>query len=201
MHPQLIRAVLRVYDAATHTALVEPEAGPAAALEGLAVLSSCRGEELAPGRLVTAILWPDGGGVLLGPQAAPRASRLLLDGGWSQPVSDVTLSDTFQDIISVSISAVPANAQLLALAVLECECTAWSEAQYATGRLVVDGSAQVTILERITAQWLLLHLPLNWSGALDAGASRTLKLQARKGTSANTVLAKTRSHLLWQLYA
>jgi len=201
MHPQLIRGVLRAYDAPTHTAVIEPRDGPAAALEGLAVLSSCRSEELSPGRLVSAILWPDGGGLVLGPEAAPRASRLLLDGGWAQPASDVTLSETFQDVISVSLSAVPANARLLVLATLECECTAWSEAQYVTGRLVVEGTAQATILERVTAQWLLLHLPLNWFGALAAGESRTCKLQARKGSAANTVLAKTRSHLLWQLYA
>ncbi|MHB9032347.1 MAG: hypothetical protein ACYC6L_04780 [Anaerolineae bacterium] len=200
MHPQLIRAILRAYEPSAHTAVIEPEAGPAAALSGLAVLSACRAEDLVPGRRVTALLWPDGGGLVLGPQAVPRATRLLADGGFSAPAADVTLSDAYQDVISVALPAVPDNARLVVLASLECECTAWSANQYCSGQLLMEGSSQAEGVERVTAQWLIMHLPLCWFGALAAG-SRTFKLQARKWTTANTVVAKTRSHLTWQLYA
>jgi len=200
MIPTLIRAILRSYDSSSHTAVVEPENGPAAALAGLAVLSSCRAEELLPGRLTTALLWPDGGGVLLGAQALPRASRLLVASGYAQPNADVTLTEAFQDCLSLTLPDVPPGAELALWADADCECTAWSANQYASAQLVVDGTAHSELVERVTAQWLIIHLPLVWTGALAAG-SRVITLQARKWSALNTVLAKTRSHLVWQLYA
>ncbi|MCE5258105.1 MAG: hypothetical protein LLG44_03480 [Chloroflexi bacterium] len=200
MHPQLIRAILRAYDSSAHTAVIEPEAGPAASIAGMAVLSSCRPEELLPGRQVTVLAWPDGGGVVLGPSALPRASRLLIDSGFVQPSADVTLSDSYQDVITLSLSSVPSGARLAISAVLDIECTAWSANQYAWARLMVDGAEKSLMVERVTAAWLLIHLPYSWMGALASG-SRSAKLQVRKEGAQNTVLAKTRSCLAWQLYA
>lgn len=200
MHPQIIRAILRSYDVSLHEASIEPEAGPASSIAGVAVLSSCRPEELVPGRQVAALTWPDGGGLVLGPCAVPRASRLLVDGGYAQPSADVTLSTSYQDIITLAFSDVPSGALIALGAVPDIECTAWTANQYVWARLLVDGTERSLLVERVTAQWLIIHLPIHWTGALASG-DRTIKLQARKEGTQNTVLAKTRTLITWQMYA
>jgi len=200
MHPQIIRAILRSYDISSHEAIIEPEVGPASSIAGIAVLSSCRPEELLPGRQVAVLTWPDGGGVVLGPSAVPRTSRLLVDSGFAQPSADVTLSTSYQDVISLSLADVPAGARIALCAVPDIECSAWTANQYTWARLLVDDTERSLMAERVTAQWLIIHLPIHWTGALASG-SRSVKLQVRKDSTQNTVLVKTRSLLAWQLYA
>ncbi len=63
----IIRATLRAYDASTHRAAVQPNRAPAALLTELPVADACPPALLAAGREVIALLWPDGGGAVLGP--------------------------------------------------------------------------------------------------------------------------------------
>ena len=67
---QIIRAVLREYHAATHTAQVEPVLGPASLVGDIPVLMSCRPDLLDPGRDVAVLTWSDVGGLVLGPYGA-----------------------------------------------------------------------------------------------------------------------------------
>ncbi|HUV94100.1 MAG TPA: hypothetical protein VMX14_04630 [Anaerolineae bacterium] len=67
---QIIRAVLREYHAATHTAEVEPVLGPASLVGEIPVLMSCRPDLLTTGREVAVLTWPDVDGLVLGPYGA-----------------------------------------------------------------------------------------------------------------------------------
>jgi hypothetical protein len=70
---QIIRAVLREYHAATHTAEVEPVLGPASLVGEIPVLISCRPDLLTNGRQVAVLAWSDVGGLVLGPYGAVPA--------------------------------------------------------------------------------------------------------------------------------
>jgi len=70
---QIIRAVLREYHAATHTAEVEPVLGPASLVGEIPVLMSCRPDLLTTGREVAVLTWSDVGGLVLGPYGAVPA--------------------------------------------------------------------------------------------------------------------------------
>lgn len=67
---QIIRAVLREYHAATHTAEVEPVLGPASLVGEIPVLMSCRPDLLTTGREVAVLTWSDVSGLVLGPYGA-----------------------------------------------------------------------------------------------------------------------------------
>jgi len=67
---QIIRAILREYHAATHTAEVEPVLGPASLVGEIPVLMSCRPDLLTAGRQVAVLTWSDVGGLVLGPYGA-----------------------------------------------------------------------------------------------------------------------------------
>jgi len=67
---QIIRAVLREYHAATHTAEVEPVMGPASLVGEVPVLMSCRPDLLTAGREVAVLTWSDVGGLVLAPYGA-----------------------------------------------------------------------------------------------------------------------------------
>ena len=78
---RLLRGVLRAYDPAEHVAAVEPVGASMALLAGLPVLSCVAPSEMVLGRAVSMMLWPDVGGVVLGPALAPYASMRLWDAG------------------------------------------------------------------------------------------------------------------------
>jgi len=68
--PSVIRAILREYHSATHTAEVEPVMGPASLVGEIPVLMSCRPDLLTTGREVAVLTWSDVGGLVLGPYGA-----------------------------------------------------------------------------------------------------------------------------------
>lgn len=77
---EIVRALVRAYDATRHLADVELCAGPRALLCGVPVLTSAPPRHLTAGREVALLLWPDVGGLVLGPWS-PAPDRLLQ--GWS----------------------------------------------------------------------------------------------------------------------
>jgi len=82
-HAAIVRAILRDYDHNAGTARVEAVAGPSALLSDVPVLRPAHNDVLAPGVEVALLLWPDVGGVVLGPyrdpepQAAPVRGIIL----------------------------------------------------------------------------------------------------------------------------
>jgi hypothetical protein len=84
----IIRALLRNYYAATHTADVEPTEGPATLLSALPVLMSTQGAHLVAGRAVAVQMWSDVGGIVLGPYSA-------LPTDWNCP-NDLTVTRDLQ---------------------------------------------------------------------------------------------------------
>jgi len=77
----IIRAILTAYYPATHTADVRPILGPAAVLQGLPVLMSCRADELTADRLVAVLLWSDVSGIVLGGYGALPPDPHTIPGG------------------------------------------------------------------------------------------------------------------------
>jgi len=73
--PCIVRGILRQYDANAGAARVEIVAGPSALLEGVPVVQPAANDALVAGAEVALLLWPDVGGVVLGPYrvAAPKA--------------------------------------------------------------------------------------------------------------------------------
>ena len=69
----IIRATLRRYDHDAGTADVEAVAGPSALLSGVPVVRPAHNEVLTPGAEVALLLWPDVGGVVLGPYRDPTS--------------------------------------------------------------------------------------------------------------------------------
>lgn len=92
-HAAIIRATLRRYDHDAGTADVEAVAGPSALLTDVPVVRPAHNDVLTPGAEVALLLWPDVGGVVLGPyrdpapQAAPLRRRLVRVAGSTEWVT------------------------------------------------------------------------------------------------------------------
>lgn len=92
-HASIIRAILRGYDHDAGTADVEAVAGPSALLAGVPVVHPAHNDVLTPGAEVALLLWPDVGGVVLGPyrdpasQAAPLRRRTVRVAGATEWVT------------------------------------------------------------------------------------------------------------------
>jgi hypothetical protein len=86
---RIVRALVRAYDASSHLAELELCTGPRALLSGVPVLTSIPPRQLVNGREVALLLWPDVGGLVLGPWS-PAPDRLLQ--GWAVDTSTRTFT-------------------------------------------------------------------------------------------------------------
>ncbi len=91
---EIVRARVRAYYSATHTADVEAVRGPAALLGGLPVVAHCPAGFLTAGREVAVLLWDDVGGVVLGPYGAP-ADHWAIGGRLRSPYTPETRAHEF----------------------------------------------------------------------------------------------------------
>ncbi len=155
---QIIRAALREYHAATHTAQVEPVLGPASLVGEISVLMSCRPDLLTTGREVAVLTWSDVGGLVLGPyggvpddppnagdadtvdgihaSATATANKLLaLNGDAKLPASITGDADT---VDGFHAAAAPAANKLLAM-----DASAKFPGHTVSGSLTVEGGFSV----------------------------------------------------------
>jgi len=195
---QLLRGVLRAYDAEEHTAAVEPAGASTALLESLPVLGCVSPAEMVAGRAVSLLLWPDVGGVVLGPAAPALASLRLWDAGCVSLAANQTLTNAYADLMTVT-RTLPADAvlHLQGAVAVQVDDYAWPNVSLA--RLSVESAGRGEVMSRALADNVRETLTPSWVEPLDAG-ERTWALQARKNGSANTHTALAGAYLLWMLY-
>ncbi len=195
---QIVRARLRGFDPQTWLADVEPVAGPAALLSDVPVLGAVRAEELVAGREVALLLWPELGGVVLGPWEPPQGGRLLWKAGSMSPANDLTLSTAGQDLVRCETDKCPAGLLLVAATVV-WQCTAWTAAANVNAGLVVDGTQLHWSYATATAVWGTA--PITVLGAINlAAGDHVWRVTASKASAANTIVASALSRLLWAYY-
>lgn len=195
---RLLRGVLRAYDAEEHLAAVEPVGGSTALLEGLPVLSCVAPSELVVGRAVSMVLWPDVGGVVLGPAVAAYASMRLWDAGCVTMGTDAALTTAYADLASVT-RTLPADGVLHVQGAVAVEVTSFQWPNLSKARVTVDGAGQSEVQSRSLADNSCETLAPSWAGPLQAG-ERTWALQARKNGSANTHTALAGAYLVWMVF-
>ncbi|MGC9360003.1 MAG: hypothetical protein ACP5G7_06455 [Anaerolineae bacterium] len=195
---RLLRGVLRAYDPVEHMAAIEPVGASTALLEGLPVLGCVAPSELEVGRTISMVLWPDVGGVVLGPAVAPYASKRLWDLGVVATESDVALTITYADLVAAE-RTLPADGVLHVQGVVTVEVTGYQWSNLTKARLVVEGGGQGEVLSRALAENWCETLTTSWVGPLEAG-QRGWSLQAKKNGGANTHTALAGAYLLWMVF-
>jgi hypothetical protein len=195
---RLLRGVLRAYDPEEHVADVEPVGASMSLLEGLPVLGCVAPSELEVGRTISMVLWPDVGGVVLGPAMAPYAFMRLWDMGVVATENDVALTISYANLVSVQ-RTLPADGVLHVQGVVTVEVTDFQWSNLNKVRLVVDGSAQGAVVSRALSDNWCGTLATSWVRALDAG-ERSWSLQAAKNGNANVHTALAGAYLLWMVF-
>jgi len=195
---RLLRGVLRAYDPAEHVAAVEPVGASMALLAGLPVLSCVAPAEMVLGRAVSMVLWPDVGGVVLGPALAPYASMRLWDAGCVTTASDVALTIGYADLVAVE-RELPVEGVLHVQGAVTVEVTGYQWPNLSKARLVVDGGGEGEVMSRALADNACETLAPSWVGPLEAG-QRSWSLQAKKNGNANTHTALAGAYLVWMVF-
>ena len=126
-----------------------------------------------------------------------RAGMRVINKGYAA-ASETTLTTTYQTIITVNITNVPADAYLYLNGSLQWECTAYTGNTYVGMVLDTDGTYRSEIIGRNNAQWNFDSNPGGWLGTITAG-NHTVKMLARKWNDINTIYARGRSWLVWLL--
>ena len=152
----IVRAILRGYDHDAGTADVEIVAGPSALLAEVPVVRPAYNDVLAVGAEVALLLWPDVGGVVLGPYRDPAARAAPL----RQRVVRVTGSTEWVTLFR------PSGAPARAGAAIEV-VTAYGTPATAVGRVVALARANATVTV-VSVQGDALHgtdaIAFRWDG-------------------------------------
>jgi len=195
---QLLRGVVRGYDAEAHQAAVEPAGASTALLEGLPVLGCVAPAEMTLGRTVSLLLWPDVGGVVLGPAAPALASMRLWDAGCASLAADETLTNAYVDLVTVT-RTLPADGVLHLQGGVMVEVGDFAWPNLSMARLTVAGTGRGEVTSRALEDNARDALAPSWVEPLEAG-ERTWALQARKNGNANTHTALAGAYLVWMLF-
>ena len=139
-HATIVRAILRGYDHDAGTADVEVVAGPSALLADVPVVRPAHNDVLPAGAEVALLLWPDVGGVVLGPyrDPAPQAAPVR------RRIARVKGSAAWQTLFRSSGAAARAGAVIEVV-------TAYGAPATAVGRVLAlaRGNATVTVVSAL----------------------------------------------------
>lgn len=200
----IVRGRIRSYDAATHTADVEPVRGPAALLSGLPVVAQCPAGFLNAGREVAALLWDDVSGVVLGPYGA-NADNWAIRGILTSPYTPTTratdlhptgnrvvANNTFADIVRFTAGTGTNNrlggfsGLLIVTGLVYCTGGYYllrSRLYFLSVRKMYPGAAMRSALQQIGAD----------NAIETTGRTLALTVQEKSGASASELIIEARA--------